>query len=182
MLISLALKITCKPTVLDKKSAAQNSEQLYDTRKDEMILKCRNCAHNQDSSAKPKIFLKDLLENPDEDIYEDYFERDKCKIKSMEISLNVKNCGRILLNTTKCEGYCKSKATIIPNTNFQKNLCYACKALKTEFKTYRIKCLDGTLTQLTLETVKTCTCFKHTEKINPLNQVYRKSFLENYSL
>jgi len=137
-------------------------------------------------SAK-KVYLKEILENFEND-YEDQankietsmkdnYERDVCRLRILEISINVEDCGRITLNTTKCDGYCKSMAMIVPNTKIQKNFCYACKSHEFEYATYQIKCLDGQIKILNLKTVKACTCFKHSEKMSSIANVKEKSFL-----
>ena len=167
-----------------EKSASQHLKDYA-----ELVFPCNgNCSKQISSNVgSKKLFLKNILQNLKHDEVHSNIHaasgRDLCNIKNMEISIIIENCGRVLLNTTKCEGYCKSKSTIIPNTELQKNSCYSCKVLEFEFVTYNnIKCVDGTLTSLTLKTVKSCTCFKRSEYVNLINRRERKkSFLENFS-
>jgi hypothetical protein len=136
-----------------------------------------------------KVYLKDLLEKFEDDYEElqyeafntvssskDNHERDACRLRMLEISIYVEDCGKITMNTTKCDGYCKSITTVIPNTKMQKNFCYACKSHEFEFASYQIKCLDGKIKLLKLKKVKACTCFKHSERINPIHNVKEKNF------
>ncbi len=137
-----------------------------------------------------KVYLKEVLENFENDYEEinsdenkmetsmsEHYERDVCRIKKMEISIKIENCGRITLNTTKCDGFCKSFGMIVPNTKLQKNFCYACKSLEFEFVSYKIKCLNGNLKILKLKKVKACTCFKYSEKMSSISNVAEKNFL-----
>lgn len=94
----------------------------------------------------------------------------ECKLGKMEISLKIKNCGRIIVNTTGCSGLCKSSEQIIANTNLKRRNCAACKPHKFVDVTYTIKCVDNSIKYFTLKTINACTCFKHSETILPLNE------------
>ena len=137
-----------------------------------------------------KVYLKDVMEKFEDDYEElqneayntvssskDYYERDACRLRMLEISINVEDCGRITMNTTKCDGFCKSTTLVIPNTQMQKNFCYACKSHEFEYASYQIKCLDEKIKLLKLKKVKACTCFKHSERINPIPNIKEKNFL-----
>ena len=199
MFINLAFEAFCKPTsssvdaqLLQKLLTHDNYN--YKSALNELEFPCENCSQNVatktiSSSSSKKTFLKDILNNAEnnhatptsQEIDTHTSERDKCTLKTAEISIKVKNCGRVLLNTTKCEGYCRSKATLVPNTDFQKNSCYACKMHEFEYVTYNnVKCEDDTLISLTLKTVKSCSCFKYADQINKIGRmIEKKGLLEN---
>lgn len=94
--------------------------------------------------------------------------RGECKLAKMQISLNLKNCGRITINSTACGGLCKSGEHIIANTKLKKRTCWACKPHKFVDITYKVKCIDNSISLVTLKAISACTCFKHSETILPI--------------
>ncbi len=88
-----------------------------------------------------------------------------CKLKQIEISLLIKDCGRITINSTSCSGLCKSNEKILANTNLKKSTCSACKAVKHTSKTYRIKCSDKSYKIHKFKQIKECSCFKLIDRI-----------------
>ena len=96
--------------------------------------------------------------------------RGECGLKTMEVSFRIANCGRIVLNTTSCSGLCKSSEHIIANTQLKKRSCSACKPYEFVDVKYKIKCLDGSISDFTLKKISACSCFKHSESILPMNR------------
>ncbi len=186
-----------KSPLLGCSKSIQASTSSYKNKFTELIFPCKDCFENGESSnssrkrnetllnqnSDKKLFLKDLLETekhvssseekPD-GIQNEY---NKCNVKNVEFSINLQNCGRIIINSTKCEGFCRSKTTLIPNTNTQKTFCYACKSHEFDFTTYQVKCGDGTIKSITLKAVKSCTCFKYSEKTDEISNFKMKNFL-----
>jgi hypothetical protein len=91
--------------------------------------------------------------------------RNKCKLVVKEITLKVENCNRITLNTTMCEGYCKSSEILIPATNLKIRKCSACKAHKYKIEKHSVTCLNGNIKYFKLKSVAACDCFRHEHKI-----------------
>ena len=89
-----------------------------------------------------------------------------CKLGSIEMSLNLPNCGRILFNTTMCSGFCKSSETIIPYTKTKKTVCSGCKATSYNNVKYTVKCTDHSLTTFQIKAVSKCSCFKQTDRLD----------------
>jgi len=127
-----------------------------------------------------KLFLKDLLENENRSILEENLEhqdsmpKEVCNLKTIEVSHKLAKCGRIKLNTTSCEGSCKSISNFIMSMNYQKISCYACKAFEYEYVEHKITCPNGLSTFLMLKSVKSCDCFKNTENIIPVKLIKKK--------
>lgn len=92
----------------------------------------------------------------------------KCNLETVEVSLKLENCGRIILNTTACSGLCKSSEQVITNTNLKKRSCWACKPHKFVNIRYEIKCVDNTKSFFNLRAISACSCFKHSDVILPL--------------
>jgi hypothetical protein len=195
-LIILAMFLLLKSPLNGFSKSIQASTSLYKNKFTELIFPCKDCYENGESSnsnrkknetlsiqtSDKKLFLKDLLENEkpvssEEKPDENPNEYNKCNVKNVEFSINLQNCGRIIINSTKCEGFCRSKTTLIPNTNTQKTFCYACKSHEFDYTTYQVKCWDGTIKSITLKTVKSCTCFKYSEKTDEITNFKIKNFL-----
>lgn len=99
---------------------------------------------------------------------EDNVNRGECKLKTVEVQLNLAKCGRVTFNTNMCSGLCKSNEKVLANTKLKKRTCWACKPQKYIYKTYKIKCVDNSISYLKLKTISECSCFKQSEKILPL--------------
>ena len=131
-----------------------------------------------------KIYLKDLLENKNWSntdtffneiiINSDLLPKEICKVKTIEVSHKVGKCGRITMNTTSCEGSCKSSSNFVKSMNHQKIKCYTCKASEFEHVKHKVKCANGVPTFLLVKSVKSCSCFKNSEHIIPVKLVYQK--------
>ena len=93
-----------------------------------------------------------------------------CKLGSIEMSLNLPNCGRILFNTTMCSGFCKSSETIIPYTKTKKTVCSGCKATSYNNVKYTVKCIDNSLTTFQIKAVSKCSCFKQTDRLDRVDE------------
>ena len=122
-----------------------------------------------------KFYLKDFLNN-DLNVNKELTKNlsieniepiNTCKLKQIELSLLIKDCGRITINSTSCSGLCKSNEKILANTNLKKSTCSACKAVKHTTKTYRIKCSDKSYKIHKLKQIKECSCFKLIDRIRP---------------
>ncbi len=83
-----------------------------------------------------------------------------CKIKLTEMSLNFKNCGRILFNTTSCAGLCESSQTILPNTNITKTKCSNCKIKNSSYLKINVKCSDYSIKIFRIKVATECYCSK----------------------
>jgi len=122
---------------------------------------------------QPKFYLKDFLNNnltinkeSTKILTIDNIEPiNTCKLKQIEISLLIKDCGRITINSTSCTGLCKSNEKILANTNLKKSTCSACKAIKHTTKTYRIRCSDKKYRIHKIKQVKECSCFKLIDQV-----------------
>lgn len=146
---------------LDESKRNLESERKY-------LEKLLDTTNNLDKDLLSKMKSKQkYLENQKSNEYS----RDECKLKVMEVSLNIKNCGRIIINTTACGGLCKSSEKVIANTRFKKRSCYACKAHKFADVTYQVKCIDNSIKLITLKAISACTCFKHSENILPVKLI-----------
>ena len=158
-----------------------------------MRCNCSGVAQPAKNEQK-KIFLKQVLENnmnQSNPIHEasiaghtklEYGEqkrngssRELCDIKPIEISTNIKFCGRVRLNTSSCQGMCRSNSKLISNLSFQQKLCSSCQAHEFEHTTYKIKCFNGTLTTLTLKGVRSCSCSENFKKLVPVEHFYKKN-------
>ena len=178
----IALEIACLSEVTDKPEV--NEHKRYDSYEMNLIRFSKNLDNNnsEKSSNMDKFFLKDLLEfensnhsamNTDVE-HTNSNDKDTCKLKTVEISVKLNRCGRVKLNTTICEGSCKSSSKFIVNLNYQKTMCYSCKAYQFDYIKHKIKCSDGAFSSLTLKSVKSCNCFKNSEKILPAIIMYKK--------
>ena len=191
-LLILGMFMLLKSPLNGFSKSIQASTSSYKNKFTELIFPCKDCFENGESSnsnrntnetqLNQKLFLKDLLEteNPvssEEKPDENRNEHNKCNVKNVEFSINLHNCGRIIINSTKCDGFCRSKTTLIPNTNTHKTFCYACKSYEFDHTTYQVKCRDGTIKSFTLKTVKSCTCFKYSEKTDEISNFKIKKFL-----
>ena len=136
-----------------------------------------------------KIYLKDLLENQknvtkSEFASNEYFENNSethidfpkeiCNVKIVEISRKINKCGRIKMNTTGCEGICKSSSQFAESLNYQKVFCFACKAYEFDYVKHKVICADGNPAILMIKSVKSCNCFKNMEKVVQINLISRK--------
>lgn len=92
-----------------------------------------------------------------------------CTLKTMSITFKIDNCGKFVLNTTKCSGLCKSSEKLIANTISKKSTCAACKAIKHTFERYKIRCVDSTLRTVKIKSIRECACHKLDERINTIN-------------
>ena len=171
----------------------------------QMVIKRENSdidskiSNNNNSSKNSKLYLEDMMNDLDEDKeeiqngksnktnenyssssskmdkYDNEMSRGSCNLKQIEISLNIKNCGRITINTTACGGLCKSSERIVANTKLMKKSCSACKAHKFVDLTYKIKCVDNSFIYYKLKEISACTCFKHINKIIPIRAIHNSS-------
>ena len=130
-----------------KKNVFLNSNKNQYSNKGSVIDNQSNINNNNNES---KFYLKDFLNN-DLNVNKELTKNlsieniepiNTCKLKQIELSLLIKDCGRITINSTSCSGLCKSNEKILANTNLKKSTCSACKAVKHTTKTYRIKCSD----------------------------------------
>lgn len=94
--------------------------------------------------------------------------RGECKLKPVEISLRIRNCGRVVLNTTACSGFCKSGEQLLPGTGLKRKYCSSCKPYKFTDISYKVKCTDGSYNTVKLRTVSACSCFKQLDILVPL--------------
>jgi hypothetical protein len=144
--------------------------------------------HFHNGKKNEKIYLKDLLENENGSNLEENFEnqdllpKENCYLKTIEISHKIAKCGRIKLNTTSCEGSCKSISNFILSMNYQKISCYACKAYKYEYVKHKVSCPNGVSTFLMLKSVKSCDCFKNSENIIPVKLIKKKILKDNVEI
>jgi hypothetical protein len=131
--------------------------------------------NNNNNKNESKFYLKDFLNN-DLNVNKELTKNlsieniepiNTCKLKQIEISLLIKDCGRITINSTSCSGLCKSNEKILANTNLKKSTCSACKAVKHTSKTYRIKCSDKSYKIHKFKQIKECSCFKLIDRIRP---------------
>lgn len=158
---------------------------------------------NSTAAPTTKKYLQDLLEssNSNNDKYgstsrvntQDYFENDpssggggggdtdqsewrrgECKLKPVEISLRIRNCGRVVLNTTACSGFCKSGEQLLPGTGLKRKYCSSCKPYKFTDISYKVKCTDGSYNTVKLRTVSACSCFKQLDILVPLSSSSNK--------
>jgi hypothetical protein len=126
-------------------------------------------AHNKNSYSSKQAFkanieknnknLEEEISNSAESI------QGECKLRLTEMEFDIPNCGRILINTTMCDGSCKSNEQIIANTKLKKRTCWACKANAIGKITTQIQCADNSVISLRIAAVKSCSCFKHFERI-----------------
>lgn len=91
----------------------------------------------------------------------------RCRPKPIEMSLDLRSCGRVTLPTTECRGYCPSSEQMLAS-KLKKQTCWACKPHRYVYKNYKIRCMDNSIMNLRLKTIDACSCFKHSEKIIPL--------------
>lgn len=91
----------------------------------------------------------------------------RCRPKPIEMSLDLRSCGRVTLPTTECRGYCPSGEQMLAS-KLKKQTCWACKPHRYVYKNYKIRCMDNSIMNLRLKTIDACSCFKHSEKIIPL--------------
>jgi hypothetical protein len=128
-----------------------------------------------------KIYLKDLLENINGSNAADILSENRpnssiltkelCKLKTIEVSLKLAKCGRIRLNTTSCDGSCKSSSHFIINYNQQKITCYTCKAYEFEYVKHKVKCANGLNSFFLVKSVKKCNCLKNSENVYPVKLI-----------
>ena len=128
-----------------------------------------------------KIYLKDLLENINGSNTADILNENHpnssvlpkklCKLKIIEVSLKLAECGRIRLNTTSCDGSCKSSSHFIINFNHQKITCYACKAYEFEYVKHKVRCAHGLNAFFLVKSIKKCNCFKNSENVIPVKLI-----------
>ena len=97
--------------------------------------------------------------------------KELCKLKTIEVSLKLAKCGRIRLNTTSCDGSCKSSSHFIINFNHQKITCYACKAYEFEYVKHKVRCANGLNAFFVVKSVKKCHCFKNSEYVIPVKLI-----------
>ena len=186
VIAQLALGTTCKKLTRELKLATEEYDDYESYETDHMMLtqeRMFKSKQNMDFDKKSQhIYLKDLLEtinqtNANDDslkIDDGFAEKDVCNLKMVEISVKVTKCGRVRLNTTVCEGVCKSHSKFIISSNYQKTNCYACKAYQFEYIKHRVKCDDGISSAVMLKRVKSCSCFKNSEQISQVNLIHRK--------
>ena len=117
-----------------------------------------------------KIFLEEMMKNMNSTSKIELAPNlmGTCRIKSIEISLKIKNCGRVLFNTTSCSGYCKSSSFYITNTDYVKSTCSGCKVTRFKQENFNVKCIDGTMKNFQIKAVTKCSCFKMHDKIRKI--------------
>ena len=198
LLTIMAIFTLLESILTDELKSIKTLNDSFNQKYIEILFPCKNCIENSFSKSNDttmkviqkqspkkddsKNFLKDLLQAATHESskeMQNVIQKDhnKCRVKNIEFSININNCGRVIINSTKCEGYCKSKTTLIPNTNTQKSICYSCKSHEFDRTTYNVKCWDGKFKSITLKTVKACTCFKYSEKNDEIDDFRMKNFL-----
>lgn len=97
----------------------------------------------------------------------DHSDDNGCRPKPIDVSLDLRSCGRVTLPTTECRGYCPSSEQMLAS-KLKKQTCWACKPHRYVYKNYKIRCMDNSIMNLRMKTIEACSCFKHSEKIIPL--------------
>lgn len=98
--------------------------------------------------------------------------RGECRLKPVEITLHMENCGYFKVNTTACSGLCKSEEQLIPNTNLKKRSCSACRPTRYSLAKYNVKCNNNHFMTYELVAISECKCFKYlTDSIVGINEL-----------
>ena len=63
---------------------------------------------------------------------------------TVEFSIKLKKCGKVILHTTKCESFCKSKSLLVPGKSLQKIVYYSARPIEYLYITYNVMCHNGT--------------------------------------
>lgn len=116
-------------------------------------------------------FLKDLLDSVDIDKEIDMSEEllvKSCEVQSIEMSLQIKGCGRIPIRATKCFGYCSSGQIYVPYKNLMRTAYSMCKATQYKYTKKMVECNDGSIKCLNLKYISKCSCSSEIRKITKL--------------
>ena len=97
--------------------------------------------------------------------------------KALEFSIRLKECGRVILHTTKCETFCKSKSLLVPGKSLQKIVYYSSRPIEYLNITYNVMCHNGAQRVIQLKAVGSCACIENSSRILPIK--YPKISLEH---
>ena len=128
-----------------------------------LVIFMSNCA-----SIEKKTYLKDLLSAYAQDTpsnTNNLFVQEtvqKCQLRPIEISLMLKNCGRVLFEATQCIGICESKELYIPYKQLLKTTSSSCKADGFEKVKRLIECEDRSKRIINIKIISNCSCQSQT--------------------
>jgi hypothetical protein len=115
--------------------------------------------YEKDENIEPTLYLIDLMKNMS------HQEKSKkmsnnCLLKTIEMSIDLPNCGRILFNATLCSGFCESSEVYVPNLDLKKKTCATCKITKFGYSEVKTKCSNNSIKTFKFKTAKQCSCVK----------------------
>ena len=85
--------------------------------------------------------------------------------EAFEFSIKLRNCGRVILHSTRCQANCMTKNVLIPGKNLQKITFYASSPLEFAKIAYNVQCPNGNTRLFKLKAVQLCACVKQTTRI-----------------
>ena len=113
-------------------------------------------------------FLKDLLNSIEINKNLNKFEMKKetCEVQSIEMSLQIKDCGRVPIRATKCFGFCPSGQIFVPYKNLMRTTFSYCRATEYKYLNKKIECNDGSIKYIDLKYISECSCSNEIRKIS----------------
>ena len=88
--------------------------------------------------------------------------RGECKLRPVEVTLHLENCGYFTVNTTACAGLCKSEEHVIANTNLKRRSCSACRPTRFSVAKYNVYCTRTKEYKVyEMKAISSCKCFKY---------------------
>ena len=85
--------------------------------------------------------------------------------EAFEFSIILRNCGRVILHSTRCKANCKTKNVLLPGKNLQRITFYASRPIEFVKIAYNVQCPNGKRRLFKLKAVQLCACVKQTTRI-----------------
>ena len=85
--------------------------------------------------------------------------------EAFEFSIKLRNCGRVILHSTRCQATCMTKNVLMPGKNLQKITFYASSPIEFAKIAYNVQCSNGKTRSFKLKAVQLCACVKQTTRI-----------------
>ena len=88
--------------------------------------------------------------------------RGECRLRPVEVTLHLENCGYFTVNTTVCAGLCKSEEHVVANTNLKRRSCSTCRPTRFSIAKYNVYCKRTKEFKVyEMKAISSCKCFKY---------------------
>ncbi len=104
------------------------------------------------ASPSEKLYLKDLIYSVQPEPAR------ACSVKPVEMSIKLKDCGRVVFNATQCIGTCKSSQTFLPHLGLLRTVSSICVAKKFEVVKKDVVCSDKSPRTIDFQVITECSC------------------------